>query len=65
MHSSSMRTDRCSGRHYMPVPGLPTREYLPTGKGVSAYWSGVPLDGDPTPCEQTNRCKSITFPCGR
>ena len=57
MHSSRMRTDRCSGRQKMSVLG---------GSGQTR-----PLEADPTPkagphhCEQADTSENITFPCDR
>ena len=62
MHSSRMRTDRCSGRHWMSVPGR--------GGGGGGGWADSPPSGRPhiggrPPCGQTDASENITFPCIR
>ena len=66
MHSSRMRTDRCCGRHFMPIPGggggwaTPPWMQTPHPLAQKADTPQVPRTG-----RLTDAYESITFPCGR
>ena len=67
MHSSRMRTDRCCGRHFMPIPGGGVRNpHLDADPPPPRPRGRHPPPPPPPWTERlTDAYESITFPCGR